>query len=215
MTQKAYKGIAMEGVLATWYAKNTGNTAAFHDDAARIARRIAPGSTVLEVAPGPGFLSIELARLRYRVHAIDISRSFVRITSENASRAAVAVEVRHGNASNLPYAADTFDFIVCRAAFKNFSDPTGALREMHRVLGPGGTALLIDMRSDATDDGIADETTKLNLGAWSGLITRVTLRSLRRRAYSKRDIEEMVAPIAFARVDIVEDSIGFEASLTK
>jgi len=215
MTQKAYKGIAMEGVLATWYAKNTGNSAAFHHDAARIARRLAPGSTVLEVAPGPGFLSIELARLRYRVHAIDISRSFVRITSENASRAGVAVEVRHGNASNMPYAADTFDFIVCRAAFKNFSDPTGALREMHRVLRPGGTALLIDMRSDATDDGIADETTKLNLGAWSGLITRVTLRSLRRRAYSKRDIEEMVAPIAFARVDIVEDSIGFEASLTK
>ena len=40
------------------------------------------------------------------------------------------------------------DFVVCRAAFKNFSEPVKALSEMRRVLRPGGTALLIDMRRD-------------------------------------------------------------------
>jgi ubiquinone/menaquinone biosynthesis C-methylase UbiE len=38
---------------------------------------------------------------------------------------------------------------VCRAAFKNFTEPVKALAEMRRVLRPGGTALIIDMRRDA------------------------------------------------------------------
>ena len=38
--------------------------------------------------------------------------------------------------------------MVCRAAFKNITEPVKALREMRRVLRPGGTALLIDMRRD-------------------------------------------------------------------
>ena len=54
----------------------------------------------------------------------------------------------------LPFPSETFDFAVCRAAFKNFSDPVGALAEMHRVLRPGGTALIIDLRNDASDEAI-------------------------------------------------------------
>jgi ubiquinone/menaquinone biosynthesis C-methylase UbiE len=215
MHGKAHKGIAMEGPIATWYANNTGKSLEFREDAARIARRLRAGAVVLEIAPGPGFLAIELAKLGYRVRAVDVSRSFVRIATENAARANVAVEFRHGNASDLPYEGSAFDFVVCRAALKNFADPTGALREMHRVLKPGGTALIIDMRRDATDADIADETAKLNVGPWSRVVTRVTLRSLRRRAYSRADIERMLAEVPFSRVLVEERGIGFEASLTK
>jgi ubiquinone/menaquinone biosynthesis C-methylase UbiE len=215
MTAKAYKGFPMEGIIATWYAKNTGQTPEFRRDAARIAARLQLDARVLEVAPGPGYLAIELAKLGFRVHALDISRSFVRIASENAVRAGVSVEFRHGNASATPYQVNTFDFVVCRAAFKNFADPIGALRDMHRVLKPSGCALIIDMRRDATDADIATETEKLGVGAWSRLTTRVALRSLRGRAYSKRDIADMASTIPFANVDIVEQGIGYEASLTK
>jgi ubiquinone/menaquinone biosynthesis C-methylase UbiE len=205
----------MEGPIATWYARNTGNTPEFRNDAARIAERLGTDAVVLEIAPGPGFLAIELARLGYRVQALDISRSFVRIASKNAARANVQVEFRQGNASDMPYESGTFDFVVCRAAFKNFADPSGALAEMHRVLKPGGTALIIDMRRNATDADIAYETAKLNVGAWSRLMTRVTLRSLRRRAYSRDDIERMVADLRFVATTIDERGIGFEAVLTK
>src|SRR5580698_4295143 len=91
---KPYKGIPMEGILATWYAKNTGRSLDdFTSTARQVALRLQPDARVLEVAPGPGYLAIALARLgAFRITGLDISRSFVRIATENAARAGVAVE---------------------------------------------------------------------------------------------------------------------------
>src|SRR5262245_23168494 len=124
-SKKPYKGLPMEGMLATWYAKNTAKLDAdFKACARRIADELAPGAKVLEVAPGPGYLAIELAKLGpYRITGLDISRSFVRIAGENARRAGVSVDFRHGNAAAMPFEPDSFDLLVCRAAFKNFSEP--------------------------------------------------------------------------------------------
>jgi ubiquinone/menaquinone biosynthesis C-methylase UbiE len=214
---KPYKGMGMEGMIATWYAKNTGKSIAeFRDLAKRIAAQLRPGDRVLEVAPGPGYLAIELAPLgSYWITGLDVSRSFVRIASENAARARVEVDFREGDAAALPFAADVFDLIVCRAAFKNFSDPVGALREMHRVLRPGGRALIIDMRSDASGESIADEVAKMHLGRIDAFLTRTTLSALRKRAYSKPDFERMVQATPFGRCDIAEQPIGFEVGLVK
>jgi ubiquinone/menaquinone biosynthesis C-methylase UbiE len=214
---KPYKGMGMEGMIATWYAKNTGKSIAeFRDLAKRIAAQLRPGDRVLEVAPGPGYLAIELAPLgSYRITGLDVSRSFVRIASENAARARVEVDFHEGDAAALPFAADVFDLIVCRAAFKNFSDPVGALREMRRVLRPGGRALIIDMRSDASGESIADEVAKMHLGRIDAFLTRTTLSALRKRAYSKPDFERMVQATPFGRCDIAEQPIGFEVGLVK
>src|SRR5437867_3626417 len=136
--QKAYQGLPMEGVIATWYTKNTGRDLRRFQQAARaVARQVPPGGRVLEVAPGPGYLVIELAKSGLAVTALDISKSFVAIARENAAKAGVVVDVRHGNASAMPFPDRSFDFVVCMAAFKNFADPVGALDEIHRVLAPG------------------------------------------------------------------------------
>lgn len=85
---KAYKGLPMEGVIASWYAKNTGgDLTRFTETAHLLAQRLRPGAVVLEVAPGPGYLTIEMARRGYSVTALDISRSFVEIARRNAVRA--------------------------------------------------------------------------------------------------------------------------------
>src|SRR5215471_12322329 len=130
--RKPYRGIGMEGMIATWYAKNTGKAIAeYRNLAERIADGLRPGDSVLEVAPGPGYLAIELARLGcYRLAGLDISRTFVRLARENAARGGVEVFFQEGDVAAMPFAADTFDLVVCRAAFKNFGDPVGALREM-------------------------------------------------------------------------------------
>lgn len=214
---KPYRGMGMEGVVATWYAKNTGrNLAEFHRLAKRIADQLKPGDRVLEVAPGPGYLAVALARLgSYRITGLDVSRSFVRIARENAARDGVDVSFRQGDAAALPFGADSFDFVVCRAAFKNFSDPVGALNEMHRVLRPGGTALVMDMRKDASRASIADEVAKMKLGRIDAFLTRTILSALRKRAYSRLDFERMVRATRFGRCEIGEMPLGFEVRLTR
>ena len=109
------------------------------------------GSVVLEVAPGPGYFCIELAKLGdYSITGLDISHTFVEIASKKAAEAGVHVDFRQGNASSMPFADNTFDFLLCRAAFKNFGQPVRALQEMCRVLKPGGRGLIIDLRKDAS-----------------------------------------------------------------
>src|ERR1700722_17592263 len=89
--KKGYKGLGMEGSIARWYAWMTGRKIDdFRATARWLAEQLAPGASVLEVAPGPGYLAIELARLGpYRVVGLDISKSFVRMATENAAKAGV------------------------------------------------------------------------------------------------------------------------------
>jgi len=214
---KPYKGIGMEGMIATWYAKNTGKSIAeFCDLAKRIADGLSPGDRVLEVAPGPGYLATELARLGpYRIAGLDVSRTFIRIARDNAARAGVQVDFQEGDAAAIPFATDTFNFIICRAAFKNFSNPVGALREMHRVLRSGGKAVIIDMRNDVSSKSIVDEVAKMHLGRIDAFLTRTTLSALRRRAFSRLDFERMAQATPFGRCVIVEQPLGFEVTLVK
>ena len=216
--RKPYRGAPMEGILATWYAKNTAKLdAEFKDCAERIADHLHPGAKVLEVAPGPGYLAVELAKLgTYRITGLDISRSFVRMANEYAARMGVDVEFRQGDAASLPFPDDRFEFIVCRAAFKNFSDPLAALREMHRILRPGGKALVIDMRNDASDEAIESTVDNMRLGRIDAFLTRAVFKHmLRKRAYSRHDFERMAAATPFGRPEIVLAPIGFEVWLRK
>jgi ubiquinone/menaquinone biosynthesis C-methylase UbiE len=214
---KAYKGLPMEGVIATWYTKNTGRDMRRFTDTARIvSERAGPGAAILEVAPGPGYLAIELAKRGYQVTALDISRSFVRIARENAARSGVPVDVRHGNASAMPLPDASFDFIVCMAAFKNFSNPLGAINEMHRVLKPGGEALIVDLRKDASLQEIADEVRDMNLSAVNALVTRFVFRhGLLRAAYTEGQLRDMATASRFERHEIVRRGIGLELRLMK
>jgi len=215
---KPYRGIAMEGMLATWYAKNTAKSLVeFRASAKRIAARLQPRDRVLEIAPGPGYLAIELAKLGpFRITGLDISRSFVRMAAENAMRAGVTVDFRDGEAAALPFADGSFDFVVCRAAFKNFSDPVEALREMHRVLRPHGTGLIIDLRNDASDEALDAAVDEMHLGRIDAFVTKAIFkRSLRKRAYSRADFASMAAATPFGDCEVTEGSIGFDVLVTK
>ena len=137
--RKPYRGISMEGGLATWYAKITRKDLSEFERLAReLAKDLPANARVLEIAPGPGYLSVALARLGpFRITGLDISQSFVQMASQYAKREGVVARFIHGSASDIPLEDGLFDLIVCRAAFKNFSEPLKAMNEMHRVLKPG------------------------------------------------------------------------------
>jgi ubiquinone/menaquinone biosynthesis C-methylase UbiE len=217
-TDKGYKGIGMEGAIARWYAASNGKSTDRWDEQVAVVReRAAKGSKILEVAPGPGYLSIALARTGdYTVTGLDVSETFVQIARAKAAEAGAGVDFRLGNASSMPFEDETFDFIVCRAAFKNFSDPVGALREMHRVLRPGGGALVVDLRRDVSKQAVDDDVARMGIGGLSKVFTKLALRSfLPRRAYTKSEFEAFIAQTSFRTYDIRLSPLALDVDLRK
>ena len=214
---KPYKGIAMEGPIAKWYTKVRERDQELGTVVRQVSAIIPAGSRILEVAPGPGYLAVELAKIgKYQIVGLDISKSFVEIAQAKAKEADAAVDFRHGNASNMPFGADSFDLIICRAAFKNFTEPIQALHEMHRVLKPGGKALIMDLRRDASQEDIRTHVNSLDLNWINTLITKWTFKLfLLKNAYTSGGIRQLVSQTSFARHDIREDAVGMEIWLEK
>ena len=217
--QKGYKGLAMEGIIAHWYANIRRSGSQIEDwrkQAAHLTGSLPDGADVLEVAPGPGYFAIEMARLnRLHVTGLDISHTFVEIARENARQAGVSVDFQQGNTSNMPFAEGSFDLIICQAAFKNFSQPGKAINEMYRVLRGGGMAVIQDMWKDAPNMTIREEVKPMRLNPVNAFMTRKALEMLRRRAYTKEQFERLATASAFGGCELETSGIGIEVRLKK
>ena len=213
MQEKGYRGVAMEGRVAHWYDRRARREL---DDyqalARRMAERLPARSTVLEVAPGPGFFGIELAKLgQYKITGLDISETFVRIARENAAREDVEVDFRHGDVSHMPFESGTFDFVFCRAAFQNFRHPVKALGEMRRILRAGGTAVVVDLRKDLPGKAINACVRKMHTGVADWLMNQLIYRViLVRRAYTKDQLRRFISESGFRKFDIREGPMFLE-----
>ena len=216
-TVKAYKGMGMEGSTARWYDRTTRkDMPEFKALAQRIAAALPLASQVLEVAPGPGFLSIELAKRGFHVRAVDISKTFVEIARHNAAAEGVKARFQLGNAAALPVDDASVDLVVCRAAFKNFSEPVKALAEMRRVLKPGGTALLIDMRRDVSVPAIRRYVDGLGVSRLNRWFMMLSFRGmLIKRAYPIEEIRRMAVAAGWTDPRIESSPLGFEAWMKK
>jgi ubiquinone/menaquinone biosynthesis C-methylase UbiE len=215
---KPYKGMGMEGATARWYAGLTRKSLSdFQLLARRVAGELSPRSSVLEVAPGPGYFAVELAKLgACEITGLDISQTFVEIARKNAADAKVQVQFRQGNASRMPFQNAEFDYILCRAAFKNFTEPVKAIEEMYRVLKPGGRALIIDLRRDASVESLDRALNEMKLGMIDRLITKLTFRfMLLKRAYTKSEFDQMARQTKFRTAGISQDLITLEVTLNK
>jgi ubiquinone/menaquinone biosynthesis C-methylase UbiE len=213
---KGYKGLGMEGFIANWYARQTAKDMdRFKDLARRLTPQITASSRVLEVAPGPGYLAIELKKLTgCRMAGVDISHSFIHIARDNAERLGLDIAFKQGDAADLPYPANEFDFVVCCAAFKNFTHPLAALDEMHRVLRPGGTALIVDLRKDFAPQEI--EQYVRDKGAINGALIKLTFNTmLKKRAYTQEAIAQLASQSRFGEGEVRLDSLSFELWLCK
>jgi ubiquinone/menaquinone biosynthesis C-methylase UbiE len=217
--QKGYKGLAMEGIVARWYAgirRSGSQIEEWRKQAAHLTGALPDGADVLEVAPGPGYFAIEMARLdRFHVTGLDISHTFVEIARENARQAGVSVDFQQGNASRMPFAEGSFDLIICQAAFKNFSQPGQAIDEMYRVLRGGGMAVIQDMWKDAPAATIRAEVNPMRLNPVNAFMTRRALGMLRRRAYTKEQFERLATASAFGGCEIETSGISIEVRLKK
>lgn len=111
--------------------------------------QISPQAAVLDIACGTG----ELERLVLAEHStqqivgVDISEKML-VLAKQKCHAYANVSFYMANASNLPFANNSFDVIVSANAFHYFDDPLAALGEMKRVLKPEGTVVIMDWCRD-------------------------------------------------------------------
>jgi ubiquinone/menaquinone biosynthesis C-methylase UbiE len=98
---------------------------------------------VLEVAVGTA-LNLPHYPDDVRVTGIDLSAEMIEIARERAAEFTRDIELKEGDAHQLPFADASFDTVVCTYSLCNIPDPRRAVSEMKRTLRPGGALILVD-----------------------------------------------------------------------
>jgi ubiquinone/menaquinone biosynthesis C-methylase UbiE len=100
--------------------------------------RLPSGAKVLDVGCGTGHLAAELAQRGFEAWGLDVSDAMVRYAREHHR----ADRFQVGDIERIPFLDNTFDGVMCLGVMEYLSSDEPALREMWRVLKPGGRAVI-------------------------------------------------------------------------
>jgi ubiquinone/menaquinone biosynthesis C-methylase UbiE len=107
-------------------------------------------SQVLDVACGPGFLTMAFAARCRRAIGLDATEQFLAMARlEAAHRGLHNVAFESGDAEHLPFGAGEFDVACCRAAVHHFQHPERIIAEMARVTASAGRIVIADFLSSS------------------------------------------------------------------
>ena len=125
------------------------------------------GGDVLEVAVGTG-RNLPFYPAGVRLTGVDFSPAMLAQARARAAGSGREIDLRVSDAQALPFDDASFDTVVCTLGLCGFPDHRRALAEMHRVLRPQGTLLLLDH--------VGSHHRVIYFGQW--LLERVTVRTL-------------------------------------
>jgi len=93
---------------------------------------------------GTAVVNLSLTDRIEEAHGSDISVGMLRTCRKNAQKAHTRAILTQSDAQSLPYRDESFDFITCHAILHHVPHPEQVLREVHRLLKPGGRALIFE-----------------------------------------------------------------------
>ncbi len=139
------------GGRADAYVASAVHAAGADLDQVEALARAMPGARALDLGCGGGHVAYRLAPHAARVTAYDLTPAMLDAVAAEAARRGLAnVAVQQGAAERLPFAEAAFDLVVSRFSAHHWRDLDAALREVRRVLAPGGRALFLDSASAGT-----------------------------------------------------------------
>ena len=101
------------------------------------------GKDVLEIGCGPGLDLVRFARGGARVTGIDVASAAIELAQGCCRAAGVEETLLEADGAHLPFADATFDLVYCHGVLSFVRDPGRVVAEAHRVLRPGGRAILM------------------------------------------------------------------------
>lgn len=121
-------------------------------DRLRTVLRPEPGERILEIGPGVGYYTLDMAEWvgpDGKVEIFDLQQEFLDHTTARATDHGFAnVVPTQGDATALPYEDASMDAVVLTAVLGEIPDPVAALRQIHRVLKPTGRLIVGELFGD-------------------------------------------------------------------
>lgn len=207
----------IEGYFATKYAEFAKNTPEIRKEYKRLADKTASmikKGRLLEIGPGPGHISIEIAKLlpEMEIIGLDISDTMIEIARKNANEHGLSerIEFRNGDASKIPFEDSSFNFVVSSGSLHHWKKPVQVFNEIYRVLKSNCRAMIYDLRKDAPQQKIRE---------WANIIDskimRWGLKHSFRESYTAQQIEKTIKDTRFTEFEIKEEEINLEILLSK
>ncbi|AQX53911.1 demethylmenaquinone methyltransferase [Priestia flexa] len=109
---------------------------------------VQPGTTSLDVCCGTADWTLAMAEAvgpTGKAVGLDFSQNMLKIGHEKVNQSSfLNVELLHGNAMNLPFEDNSFDYVTIGFGLRNVPDYMAALKEMYRVVKPGGKVVCLE-----------------------------------------------------------------------
>lgn len=104
-------------------------------------------SRILDVATGTGDFAVEAAKIGpSEIIGFDLSEQMIRVGTEKVKRLKLdyLIQFEKGDSEQMPFASESFDAITVAFGVRNFENLEKGLHEFHRVLKPGGVAVILE-----------------------------------------------------------------------
>jgi len=113
----------------------------------RKALKYIQGPSVLDIACGTGDFSIQIALSDKKVTGVDISEGMLKVMREKVAKAGLEdkISCQIGDCAALPFAEGSFDSVTVAFGVRNFEDREACLKEIRRVLKPGGKFVMLEL----------------------------------------------------------------------
>jgi ubiquinone/menaquinone biosynthesis C-methylase UbiE len=163
------------------------------EEVTRLRRTHVPkaGGVVLEVGIGSGLNIPFYTRAVTKLYGVDPSAELLERARGQAARASFPVELLNRRADRLPLADASIDTVVVTWSLCSIADAADALREMHRVLKPGGVLLFVE-------HGLSPDA---SVRTWQNRLTPVW-RRLAGGCHLNRQMDELVRGAGFSIADL-------------
>ena len=216
-TVKQLMSQGIEGYFAVKYAEFAKTSQQIRDDYGRFAERVVSlfdGGRLIEIGPGPAYVSIEIAKRLPNVEIVglEISDTMIEIAKRNAETQGLSekITLRKGEASNMPFEDSEFDFAVTSGSLHHWKKPNQVFSEIYRILKPGCIALISDLRRDTPKEKVDELANKID-----SKLMRWGLKHSFKEGYTARQMQEMMKSTQFSEIEITEEDISMLIMLRK